>query len=72
MTPHIEDSTPKTIIPIVAALWLVLAALAAWNTVAFAIASLAAVVLGCYLLASAVAGPHTADRIRHSRMNPIL
>ncbi|MDJ0417510.1 hypothetical protein [Rhodococcus opacus] len=48
---------PKTIIPTVAALWLVLAALAAWNTVAFAIASLAAVVLGCYLLASAVTGP---------------
>ncbi|CAG7627317.1 hypothetical protein ACVH9Z_24810 [Rhodococcus opacus] len=50
---------PKTIIPIVAALWLVLAALAAWSTIAFAfaVASLATVVLGCYLLSSAVTGP---------------
>lgn len=48
---------PKPIIPTVAALWLVLATLAAWNTLAFAIASLAAIVLGCYLLSSAVTGP---------------
>jgi hypothetical protein len=50
---------PKTIIPIipvVAALWLVLAAIGAWSTIAFAIAALAAVVLGCYLLANAVTG----------------
>ncbi|QQZ17252.1 MULTISPECIES: hypothetical protein [Rhodococcus] len=50
---------PKTIIPmipIIAALWFVLAAIGAWSTVAFAIAALAAVVLGCYLLASAVVG----------------
>ncbi|UOT07294.1 hypothetical protein MPY17_16960 [Rhodococcus opacus] len=47
---------PKTIIPTVAALWLVLAALAAWSTIAFAIAALAAVASGCYLLANAVTG----------------
>jgi hypothetical protein len=50
---------PKTIIPIipvVASLWLALAAIGAWSTIAFAIAALAVVVLGCYLLASAVAG----------------
>ena len=51
---------PKTIIPIipvVAALWLVLAAIGAWSTIAFTIAALITVVLGCYLLASAVTGP---------------
>ncbi|MBA8959193.1 putative membrane protein [Rhodococcus percolatus] len=59
-TPNIiEASMPKTIIPIIpvaAALWLVLAALGAWSTVAFAVAALAAVVSGTYLLASAVTG----------------
>ncbi|WP_143051311.1 MULTISPECIES: hypothetical protein [Rhodococcus] len=51
------DSMPKTIIPVIATLWVILAVIGAWSTIAFAIAVLAAVVLGTYLLASAVTGP---------------
>ncbi|MDJ0489687.1 hypothetical protein QNA24_25235 [Rhodococcus qingshengii] len=52
-----EADMPKTIIAIIVAMWLGLAAIGAWNTVAFAIAALAAVASGCYLLANAVTGP---------------
>ncbi|WP_204164900.1 hypothetical protein [Rhodococcus oxybenzonivorans] len=44
----------KPIVPIIAVLWLILAAIGAWSRIAFAFAAMAAVVLGTYLLASAV------------------
>ena len=44
----------KTILPVAVALWLAFAAIGAWNVVAFAVAVLAAVGLGTYLLARAV------------------
>ncbi|WP_179443476.1 MULTISPECIES: hypothetical protein [unclassified Rhodococcus (in: high G+C Gram-positive bacteria)] len=47
---------PKTLISVIGALWLTLAAIGAWSTIAFAIAAPAAVLLGTYLLASAVTG----------------
>lgn len=53
---------PKTIIPVIAALWLALAAIGAWSTIAFALAVLAALMLGTYLLASAVTGPGPGHR----------
>jgi hypothetical protein len=46
----------KPIVPIIAVLWLTLAAIGAWSTIAFAFAAVAAVVVGTYLLASAVTG----------------
>ncbi|WP_009472578.1 hypothetical protein [Rhodococcus sp. JVH1] len=52
---------PKTIIPVIGALWLALAAIGAWSTIAFAIAAPVAVLLGTYLPANAVTGPETAE-----------
>lgn len=47
---------PKMIVAMIVAMWLMLAAIGAWNIVAFVIAALAAIVAGCYLLATAVTG----------------
>ncbi len=47
---------PKTLVCLIVALWLILAVVAAWSTIAFAIAVLSSLALGLYLLVDAIVG----------------